>query len=94
MTNTTFQFGNKEINITLGEGSVWKKDGIERVYYDISITGKANPITKFYKIIQGTTNDKTLTVNGYTFGYEYGFCESKSKRAAVDEAIAELASKI
>ena len=91
---TTIQFGNKEITITLTAGSEWKAEGIERVYYDIEVDGKARPLAKFYEVISGATKDKTVTVGDRTFAYQYGFCDSKTKRAAVDAAAAELAARL
>ena len=92
--STTFQFGNKEITITAQKGSVWEKEGISRGYFDVQVQGKANPLHKLYEVIEGTTRDKTAQVNGRTFGYVYGFCDSKSKMRAVDEAVLALVSQL
>ena len=94
MSSTTFDFGTKTVTLTLTAGSVWEKGDIKRVYHDIDVDGKANPLSKFYEVISGATKDKTISVNGRTFGYVYGFADSKSKRAAVDTAVADLAAQI
>ena len=91
---TSIKFGNKEITLTVSGGNKWEAEGVERVYFDIAVSGKANPVSKFYEVIAGTTRDNTITANGRTFGYQYGFCDSKTKRRAVDEAMAILAQSL
>ena len=94
MAITTFSFGNKEITLTTGKANRWEKDGMVRDYIEVIVTGKANPLHKLYEVISGPTADRTVEVAGRTFAYAYGFCDSKTKRRAVDEAVADLVAQI
>lgn len=94
MAQTTFSFGNKELTITAGNPTRWEREGQVRDYYDITVEGKANPVRKLYEVISGSTRDHVLEIDGRSFAYEYGFCDSKSKRRAADEAVATLAAQI
>jgi hypothetical protein len=91
MNTVTFDYGNKQITISTGDAKDWK--GV-RKYFDLEVQGKANPLRTLYEIIDGTTRDKTVTFAGRTFGYEYGFADSKTKRNAVDQAVACLVEQI
>ena len=88
---TTFDFGNKSITIRITGKRDWNG---ARTYFDLGIEGKANPIRSFYEIHSGSSRDNTFEINGRTFAYEYGFCDSKTKRRAVDEAVKTLAQQL
>ena len=91
MNTVTFDYGNKQITISLTGSKDWK--GV-RKYFDLEVDGKANPLRTLYEVLDGTTRDKTVTFAGRTFGYEYGFADSKTKRKAVDDAVSCLVEQI
>lgn len=87
--------GNKDVTISIVGSKEWSKDGMKRVYFDLECTGKRQPIAKLYEILEGTTRDKVVMVNGRSFAYVYGIdANSNSKRAAVDDAIIPLVSTL
>lgn len=93
--SVTFAFGTKEVTATVVSATAWKTDDKERIYYNIDFLGsKRPPIEKFYQVLAGGTRDKSMSAGGKVFAYEYAACASGSKRAAVDEAIAELVIKL
>lgn len=94
MASVTFQFGSKEIILIAVDKQAWDKGDMSRVYFDLKVDGKANPVFSLYEVITGGTSDNVIKVNGRKFAYEYGFCDSKSKRRAVDEAITELVKQL
>jgi hypothetical protein len=94
MTHTTIEFGNKDITITLTGGTAWEGGGNYRVYYDVSQDSKKMPITHFFEILNGSTSDDTVQAGGRTFGYQRGFCDSKTKRKAATEAAQDLANQV
>ena len=89
--STSFDFGNKRITVRITCARNWQN---VRTYFDLGIEGKANPIRSFYEIHSGSSRDNTFEINNRKFGYEYGFCDSKTKRKAVDEAVKILAEQI
>lgn len=89
----TFTNGNKEVTVTVTGGKEWSKEENKRVYFDLSCTGKRQPIDKLYEVVSGTTRDKSVSVNGRTFAYTYGAdANSNTKRAEVDAAVLEIVS--
>ena len=92
--STTIDFGNRTITVTVTPGKVWEKNGSARRYFDISVDGKANPLHSFYEVLSGTSRDETVSASGRSFGFVYGFCDSKTKRKAAAEAAANLAAQI
>ena len=78
------QNGNKEIELAITGEHKWEGGGNIRIYYDVSTTGKRSIVSKFYKVVSGTTKDHTISVDGQTFAFEYGIdANSKTKKNAV-----------
>ncbi|MGL4735744.1 MAG: hypothetical protein ACRCWB_11825 [Enterovibrio sp.] len=92
--SVSFSFGNKTPKITITGCNDWSNSNFSRVYFDFDVTGNANPLHKLYEIVAGGSRDHVVEVEGRKFGYSYGFCDSNSKRAAVDEAVRELLSNL
>jgi len=91
MIQTTLDFGTRTLVISVKGCRVWKD---RRIYFDFEVDGKANPLHTLYEVIDGGTRDHNVTVDGRLFGYEYGFCDSKTKYRAVDGAVRELVEQL
>ena len=97
MNTVTFQNGTKEISLTITGDKIWESadKASVRKYFDLSCTDKRLPVSKIYEVLAGTTRDKVIKVCGRTFAYEYGMsADSKTKRAAIDDAVSKLISNI
>jgi hypothetical protein len=96
MISSTFQNGNREVTVTIGGETVWKKDSMARVYFDLQFQGaKLDPIEKFYEVVSGTTQDNTIVAAGRTFGYKLGICcDSNSKKKEAVAAVTELVNQL
>lgn len=95
MEKVTFQNGNKEVEISVLGSADWSSGNKSRRYFELSCTGKRSPVSKLYEVLSGDTKDHTLTHGSRTFAFEYGIdANSKSKRKAVTEALAELVAKL
>lgn len=91
MSNVTFQNGNKEITLTVTGSREWAGGENSRIYFDLECSGKRSPVSKLYEVKAGATRGEVIKHNGRTFAFEYGIdANSKSKRAAITEAIAIL----
>ena len=91
----SMEFGSREITVKVAKGKLWQNGaGIKRTYFDVEIFGKANPISNFYEIHEGGSRGITLNIKGRFFAYEYGFCNSKTKRRAVDELVGDLVNQL
>jgi hypothetical protein len=93
---TTYDCGNSEITTEIVGSAPWAKEGISREYFDLQSTGKITKcIQKFYRVIEGSTNDASVTVSGQTFGYVLGLdFNSKTKKAKAIEAVTDLAKQV
>lgn len=89
-----FDFGTRSLTITVTSINTWRSGAMVRNYIDFDIAGGANPLRKFYEIVEGATRDDVIEIDGRKFGYELGFCDSKTKRASVRDAIITLLSAI
>src|SRR5690625_488708 len=95
MLKTTVENGNKEVTITISEGQRWTGGDNERIYYDIKQDSKRNVLDKFYEVLQGTTRDATIEMNGRKFGYQFGVdANSNTKRRNAIEGIEDLVKQI
>lgn len=93
---TLIEFGNREITLTIGASREWEKNGNRRVYFDVeSSNRRVNPILSLYEVIEGTTRDAHIEVEGRTFAYTFT-CDanSKTKREVAAWAAEELAKQI
>ena len=91
----SMEFGAKEITVKVTKGKLWQNGaGIKRTYFDVEVFGKANPINKFYEIHEGGSRGIILNIKGRFFAYEYGFCNSKTKRDAVDDLVSDLVNQL
>jgi len=93
---TTYDCGNSEITTEIVGSTTWIKEGFNREYFDLQSTGKISKcIAKFYRVIEGSTNDANVTVSGQIFGYVLGLdFNSKTKKAKAKEAATELAAQV
>ena len=95
MYSVSFQNGNKEVTLSISSPRDWESGDKKRVYYDVACDGKRTPVRAFYKIVSGGTRDEAITINGESFGFEFGIdSNSKSKKEAVREAMRALVSQI
>lgn len=94
MITTTFKNGNIEITATIaGEPTLWEAEGRRRAYYDVEFDKKRFPIHKFYEVLEGQSQDRTVAVSGRVFGYVLS-CDSNTKAAAATAAVLDLATQI
>jgi len=95
MSTVTFENGNKEVTMTITGSKVWEKEGSKRVYFDLSFTNKRSPVSKLYEVLEGSSRDHQITIDGRTFAYEYGIdANSNTKREAIDEAVAQIVKSV
>ena len=93
---TTYDCGNSEITTEIVGATAWTKEGFTREYFALQSTGKSTKcIQKFYRVIEGSTNDASVTVSGQTFGYVLGLdFNSKTKKAKARDAATDLAKQV
>ncbi len=91
---TTVTLGTKTATIDVTGARDWTGGANKRRYFDLEMTGKGRPLSSLYEVVAGSTKDVTVTVDGRTFGYQYGHADSNTKRRLVDEAVRELAQQI
>ena len=90
-----FQCGNSEVEVEVESSSEWEKEGVKRVYYELTHSNGSPAISKLYQVVSGSTRDLTVDVGGVIFGYQLGrSSESRTKQDCAKNAIEELAKKI
>lgn len=98
LATTSIDFGNKLAKITITGATEWTSNNNNgggensRIYYEIA--QNVEVISKMYRLVHGTTRDDFVKIGADTFGYVAGFCGSKTKRAAVEEAVKALAAQL
>jgi hypothetical protein len=92
--STSIKFGNGEVVISVSGGNEWEGGENKRIYFDVETNSKKQPISKFYEVIAGSTRDDVVEIEGRKFAYQRGFCDSRTKRKAADEAARALAEQV
>jgi hypothetical protein len=95
MAKATFTSGNKEQSVIITGSKNWSSadNSQQRVYFDLRHSGDSRKgVDKLYKVIVGDTGrDMMVTGNGSVYGFVYSIgVDSKTKKAAVGQAIMEL----
>ena len=99
MTTATFTSGNKEQTVSITGSQEWSSidNSQQRIYFDLHHSGDARKgIAKLYKVIVGDTGRDTMVAgNGAVYGFVCAIgVDSKTKKAAVGQAVMELIAQI
>lgn len=85
MAKVTFTLGEKEAHISVVGKKEWTKGDFSRVY--LQIEGR---VLSVYEVVSGGTKDRTVEVEGKTYGIGIIAGGSKTKTKAIYDAIIAL----
>jgi len=83
------QNGKKIITLEITAQTAWESGDKKRTYFEVPMSEKRKVVHTLYRIDAGTTRDKTMEVNGITYGYVI-FADSDRKKQHILDGLQQL----